>query len=96
MGTRVARGKGYREIKAVARESCAIAPRPCIELAKAEWRRVWLKKWTGRVGDGPDTVVNVPLDGVEAKLSIAIHAPKEQSTNAAKIRGLKNADSEVG
>jgi hypothetical protein len=45
---------------------------------------------------GPDTVVNVPLDGVEAKLSIAIHAPKAQSTNAAKIRGLKNADSEVG
>jgi hypothetical protein len=37
----------------------------------------------------------VPLDGVEAKLSIAIHAPKAQSANAAKIRGLKNADSEA-
>jgi hypothetical protein len=34
-----------------------------------------------------------PLDGVEAKLIIAIHAPKEQSMNAAKMRGLKNADS---
>jgi hypothetical protein len=45
---------------------------------------------------GPDAVVNVPLDGVEAKLSNAIHAPKEQSMNVAKIRGLKNADSEAG
>ena len=45
---------------------------------------------------GPDTVVKVPLDGVEAKLSIATHAAKEQSVNAAKMRGLKNADSEVG
>ena len=45
---------------------------------------------------GPDMVVKVPLDGVEAKVSIAIHAPKEQSMSAAKMRGLKNADSEVG
>lgn len=37
----------------------------------------------------------VPVDGVEAKLNIASHAPAEQSRNAAKIRGLKKADSEV-
>jgi hypothetical protein len=44
----------------------------------------------------PDVVVNVPFDGVEAQPSIASQAPEEQSMNAAKIRGLKNADSEAG
>ena len=37
-------------------------------------------------------MLNVPLDGVEAKLSIAIQAAAEQSKNDAKMRGLKNAD----
>ena len=54
-------------------------------LAQPEWRWVCLKKWTRRVGDGLDAVVNV--HSMEWRRSyIAIHAPKEQSTNAAKIR----------
>jgi hypothetical protein len=37
----------------------------------------------------------VPVEGVEAKLSIAIHPPAAQSRKAPKMRGLKKADWEL-
>jgi hypothetical protein len=40
--------------------------------------------------------VIVPLEGVEAKLNIASQTPTEQSKNPAKMRGLKNPNSDVG
>jgi len=36
----------------------------------------------------------MPLEGVEAKESIAIHPPAAQSRKAAKMRGLKKANSD--
>jgi hypothetical protein len=38
---------------------------------------------------GPDVSVRVPLDGVEAKLSIAMKRADEPRRKAAKMRGLK-------
>ena len=40
---------------------------------------------------GPEVVVSVPLEGVEAKLSTASQAPTEQSKKVTKTRGLKKA-----
>ena len=45
---------------------------------------------------GPDTSVRVPLDGVDAKLIHPSDAPIEQRKKAAKRRGLKMPDLELG
>src|SRR5262249_33914079 len=41
---------------------------------------------------GPDVSVTVPLDGVDAKLSIASSAPNEQRVKARSVRGLKSPE----
>src|SRR6266478_1661278 len=45
---------------------------------------------------GPEVSVSVPLDGVEAKLSMASMTPAEQSKKATKARGLKAPTSQPG
>jgi hypothetical protein len=46
------------------------------------------KKGPAVYPNGPDVSVRVPLDGVEAKLSIAIQRAAEPRKKAAKMRGL--------
>jgi hypothetical protein len=49
---------------------------------------VGLKKGPGVYSSGTDGAVSVPLDGVEAKLSIPMNTPAELRRKAAKMRGL--------